>query len=266
MLKTSKYKVFIIGGILVLTLATALAFAINPRILGIFKPRETPQAKKAIPPAALVYDEASIRKLEDIAKNLDFGRPTYTITGNITVVNKEDSTQTMNAVAFILCKNKNEFYYKEGETETINQGGAYITINDRTKRVLVSPEKHVNTISIINIDQIKEALRSEKYQLHSTKKNNEETISMLNEYHISCKEYNLTYDTVSNKLTRVYTRLTNIHDPLNKAKDKIIDIRFTRSDNQADMNDYVTKNKVIYKSGKQWNLTAQYADYQLIQL
>lgn len=257
----NKRRYILIGSIVLLITVTALAFAVQPQLITFFKPKAV---RIATPPK--VFDNALLKRLDNVFKNLDFGRPAYTLSGTITVVNKEDSTENMKNVYFLISKKGGDFYYKEGETETINEEGVYIDINKQTNKVFISPQKQVNTVSIIDVDKLKNALQSEKYNLTSKVTDGMQTISMLNEYHISCKEYALTFDTLNNKINRIYTRLTDIKDPLNKSKDKIVDIKITRLDNEARLEDYNTKNKIVYKSGKNWTLTARYSGYKLIQL
>jgi len=266
MFRNSRYRILFVGTITLLIMVTVLAFAIQPKIFAFLKTQTGYKPPVNTPVKPKVYDEALLKKLDEVFRNLDFSKPAYTLSGSITVINKEDSTETMKNVFFLMCKNNNEFYYKQAGTETINQDGVYISINNQTKKIFISKQKEVNTASIIDVEKLRDALQSEKYELKSSIRNSQQTISMSNEYHISCKEYNLTFDTLTNKPTRIYMRLTNLRDPLNKSKDKIIDINIARLDNDGKLDEYVTKNKIVYKNGKNWKLTSKYDGYELIQL
>jgi hypothetical protein len=267
MLKNSRYHILIIGSIMFFIMIAVLALAIQPKAFNFSKSKsQAPATPVTVKTKVRVYDSVLLKKLDKVFKNLDFGKLSYTLSGNITVVNSVDSAETMKNVFFLISKSNKDFYYKEGETETINEDGAYICINSQTKKIFISKQKTINTASIIDVEKLKGALLSENYALLSNIKNGRQTISMVNEYHISCKEYNLTFDTLTNKPTRIYIRLTNINEPLNKSRDKVIDIKITQLDNEAMLDKYVTKNTVVYNNGKNWKLTKAYTGYDLIQL
>ena len=93
-----------------------------------------------------------------------------------------------------------------------------------------------------------------------------QTLCLLNEKHITCKEYDITYDTLTSKVSRIYTRLANFSDPMNVKKEKILDVYFNNWEETADINKYLAIDKVVTKVGSEIKLTDNYKKYELIRI
>jgi len=256
-----KNKWKIIGMLLVLFVIAGLASARS--ILAIFNKKE--EKKKVADIVQKVtprkYDEKLIVKL-DQALSL-FTRNQYTISGRIDMLNKADTSEHMHNVFFI-CRNGNNFYYKMGEIEQIVNSGICLDIDNNTKRVFAKSNKITDSFKIVDVAQLKQALLSEQYDLVSSEHDNLKTISLKNEHHITCKEYSVTFDTVSNKLAGIKYRLTYFKDPLNINKEKDVNITISQCDTIADAGHlYELQNKIIDPSGR---LTTKYSGYKLIRL
>lgn len=260
---STRRKITFIAVPALLAVAVA-ALATKHGIIPFFKSDGSVSVESMPVQSPKLYDKTLLAKLDTVMHSVDFSRNAYTISGSISVSNKADSSENMNNANFLICKKGGEFYYREGPVETINEGGFYICIDKDTRKVIVSEQKEINAMSIINKAAIRKAIESENYELRSIFHGPLQVISLVNEHHVSCKEYAMTFDTLTNKINRIYNRMTNLSDPLNKAKDKIIDIRINRCETDADLSLYPGKNKVLRKDGNKWILTSEYSKYKLL--
>ena len=127
----------------------------------------------------------------------------------------------------------------------------------------MSLKKANNSFSLFDASQLKQILQTEEYDLASVNNGDLQKISLRNDHHITCKEYTITVDTATKKLVKVYYRLTNIHEPANVNKEKVIEIKVSVCDDIATIALYNSVTKVIDTRGK---LRTRYQDYDLIHL
>jgi hypothetical protein len=229
---------------------------------GLFN-REVPPPVNTGAPLPKIYDPVLVKKLETVLDGFSGARPKYTYAGSISVSNPADTTEKMNHVPFLLCKDGKDLYYRMAGTEMINANDACLTVDSVHKRVFVSAQKQVNVLQMMNTDLLHRCLQEQDYSLTSKREGTRETITLLNEHNASCKQYSIAYDTLSKTVTRIFSRLGNFREPENSRKDKLIEIDLSRYEQDADLSRYTTKAQVIGAGGK---LRAKYADYQLIHL
>jgi len=153
-----------------------------------------------------------------------------------------------------------------GNTETLNNKGIYLMVDHAKKEIFLGPQKVVTTPQIVDADKLNEVLSGENYDLTLRTEGKYQTLTLLNERHITCKEYAITYDTVSLKVTHIYARMSEFSDPLNKNKEKLLDVSFAQWDNEADVDKHINIYKILVQDGKILQLTADYKNYQLIRL
>jgi len=253
----------IITGLLLLISLSAIAITVAHvrGLVFVSKPQalntEVPEQLK---PRIKKYDPALLARLDEALRT--FIKSQYTIAGNIDMINKADTTEKGNT-EFLLCKNGDNYFYKTNHNEALVLDSICININPETKKVFIKKGKAGGVLNIVDIDQLKRALQTEEYDLISKKNGSVETISLLNEQHVSCKEYAVAFDTISHQLTGIFYRLANAREPMNKDKEKVIDIRITRCDSLADMDIRAKKDGIIGASGR---LTSKYSEYELIHL
>jgi hypothetical protein len=193
----------------------------------------------------------------------------YSITGSVTAIDEADTAQVISNVPLIVFQGNNQMYYRMGDTETIVDNGLSLTIDHNIKKILLSANNNMQTPvtgSIMNIRAISEALRSEKYTLTSTAKGEKQTITLINEHHITCKEYSLTYDAGTLMPSRIYTRLTNFDDPLKTNNEKVIDIRVTNWNTKLHMSNYAQVKAIVSKVDGEWKATGKYEGYTIIEI
>jgi hypothetical protein len=257
------YKIKVVGIIAVLGASTMLALAVK-----FVKRNQQMAVKKTVHPLVklkqLVYDPALLRKFEKLAGEFDFNKTLCTYAGVINIEDGKDSTNSVRGLEFLFSKVNKDFYYRLGKTETIHQNGLNVFIQHEQDKVVLSNPNVVMKSPVNNVQLLQKNLRSEGYELHTSVSGNNRTLSLINDTHITCKEFSVSYDTVSDKLVRIYTRLSDFGDPLNKKKDRVIEINISTLQDKASLGRYPLLNDVLYKAGGKWKLTAKYAKNELI--
>lgn len=213
-----------------------------------------------------VYDPVLLNKFKMVSALLDIKNKACTYSGILNITNKADSTQNVSNLNFVCCINGTSCYYKMGNTETLNNKGIYLMVDHAEKKIFLGPQKAITTPEIVGGNKLNKALLGENYDLTLKTEGKYQTLTLLNERHITCKEYAVTYDTVSLKVTRIYARMSEFTDPLNKNKEKILDVLFNNWDNNADIDKHINVYKILAEEGKTLQATPEYKNYELIRL
>jgi len=221
---------------------------------------------KAAKPPDINYDHRLIEKMNDLTAQFDYNKPECTYAGMINMTDGRDSTHTVKGIRFLFCRKNKSFYYQVGNTETIHRDGLNIFIEHEQQKVVVSARNFDIKSPVHNTEGMEKMLRYENYALISRTDSATKTISVVNEHHISCKEISASYDTVSGNLKRIYTRLSDVTDPLNKKKERQVEVLFSRISGTGNLRLYPAVADVLEKEKGGWKLTTKYAKYELIRL
>ena len=212
-------------------------------------------------------DKTLLAKFELLCKKMNNVGDNYTLAGEININDKTDPAGKMNHVGFLFCKQGDEFYYRLGNTVTMNEGGVYLFIDNHTKRIMISGKKQVvYDGGLKQLANLGANIQSENYRMISKTTGDEQTISLINEHHISCKQYSLTFNKHSMQIKRLYMRLSNFNDPLRTDNEKIVDVAISRWDASADISKYPTKNSVIKNVNGDWKTAEGFKNYRLIKM
>jgi len=212
-------------------------------------------------------DKALLARFEAVCKEIGNIKGSYTLGGVMSVDDKANAGNKMQNVQFLFCKQGDDFYYQLGTTATLNGQGVYLYINHQTKRVIVSQQKQ--TIYDMGFKQFSDMaanIASEHYKLVSKITGDEQTISLINEQHISCKQYSVSFNRHNMKIRRLYMRLSNPVDPLRTDNEKIVDVSISKWDSTADLSKYLSKNRVIKNINGGWKTVNEFKNYQLIKM
>lgn len=221
-------------------------------------------SNKPLETGAVTYDVALLDTFSRIASSLDIRNQPCTYSGEVSITDKADTTLNMKKVSFLFSQNGQDCYYKYGNTELLNAGGIYLYIEHDQHKIMVSSQKTVTAAGVGTLSMFKKGMVSEHYALSSVKTDRIRTIRLLNEHHISCKEYALSYDTLSHKVTGIYARLSNPTNPGNPAMDKIIELHFRSWTNKSSITRYLKADQVVRTEGNELKLTDNYHNYELV--
>lgn len=211
------------------------------------------------------YDVAAMKRFAQLVQLFEKTKEEYSFSGTLKVIDIADTLASDKVTDFIVCKKGQQLYYKLENSEIINGGGLYISIDHESKKVLVSAQKIIQMAHVMDVQKMQEALRSENYEMRTKVEGNSETISLRNNEHPSCREYSISFDTLSLKVSRFYIRMADPAD-LRQENEKTIEIQVKEWAAKADLAKYLSSSDVLSKINNRWKLKGKYSDYNLIQL
>lgn len=258
-MNTNKRILAIGAMILISTGVIALSVTLKPK-----SPVKTPAASRVVKDA--VYDTVLLKKFSTLLKTLDFNNNRFSYTGRFNVSDGQDSSNNVHDLSFLFCRNGKTFYSKVGNNEVVNDNGANIYIENDRKKIVISNKAFQLKSAITNLGQLIKQVRGEDYQLNTTVAGNIRKISLLNEHHITCKELSVTYDTLTSKLTTVQFRFTDFSDPLNKKKERKVEIDVSKIDANGRPSEHPGIKDIVKEVNGKVVLRSKYATYELITL
>jgi hypothetical protein len=212
-------------------------------------------------------DKAILEKFDKVWKHMPDVKKNYTMAGTINVNDKAMPANDIKTISFLFCKQADDFYYKLGTTISINRDGAYLNIDNESKRIMVSEKKQViYDNGLKDLTEMSEKIKGEHYTLTDKTEGSQETIAFLNEKHATCKYYEITFDKKTFAIRRLFMRLTNAHDPLRTDNEKIMDVHISRWERAADISNYPGVSSFIRLVKGQWTPVNEYKNYQLVKM
>lgn len=205
-------------------------------------------------------DEVLVKRLAEVLRGFTPANQQFALSGTITITDHADSTQNMDRLPFVIGRDKEAFYVRQGNTETLGNAGVLIKIDRRNKKVFVSHPEYVNQPVLIDVAMIRQAVTTENYQLTSRQEGKYQTLNLINEKQFGCRQYTITYDTLHQKVVRIFTRLANPQDPTSRTGEKWVDIHFTQADSLSNLQRYPSAASVLAGN----RLSKDYQGYQLI--
>ena len=211
-----------------------------------------------------VYDTVLLNKFNSELRSINHEHGLSTYSGSITIKDGADSSGNIQNMPYIVSVNGQNVYSKIGAMEVIRENGVSIQIDNDQRRVLISKQTQEANNIMDGFAMLQALFKQEGYQLSIKPIGTEKEISMINEKKITCKELSVAYDTATNKLTRLYTRLTDFDAPLDDSKDRVMDVRIDRLENSSNLKEYPRLETIVDQSGGIAKLTGHYTGYKLI--
>lgn len=209
-------------------------------------------------------DPVLLSKMISMARSLDFNQPKCTYAGIVDMEDKNDTTNNSRNLGFLFCRSGDHYYYRLGSNEVIHQGSLNILIQNEQHKVVLSRQAISVSPPVVDLALMGKNLQSEGYTLTARFTGRHQTLSIINEEHLSIKEISVSLDTISKKLERIYIRQSDFGSPQDKHLDRITDVRITKMDSGAAIGLYPDAANVIQNKGGKQELTGKYKDYELI--
>jgi hypothetical protein len=255
---------FVVTGVLVLASVVVVTAAIDHyRAVRVKPGAKHPVALVNDKP--IVYDSILLKKFIRTIHSLDFNKPECTYRGIVNLTDRNDTTNNVNNLKFLFSRSGSNYYYRVGDIEILYRDGLNLYVQHDQRKIALSNQAIVVKPPISNISIIEKDLQWEHYALENSHNGRLQTLSLINEHHISCKEIAVTLDTISGKLTRIFTRMTDFGSPADKHKERIMDVRIEEIKDRVNMALYPSWQQFIKKSGGKWHVTDAYKNYELIQ-
>jgi len=210
------------------------------------------------------YDPKLLSRFQLVFNKMNAPQKKIFMTGSLTTIDYSDKPIKSSSLAFVFTKNGSRYYYKLGNTETFNEDSINVYVDHELKKIVLSPPTKDSTtlFSTITKNFVKN-LQDEQYDLETRMEGDRQTITMLNNHHISCKEYSVTFDTTSFDVNRIFIRLTNLTDPLKRDNEKHIDFRLNQFYLQERLESFSNRNPLSLQNG-QLKVAEKFNSYQLL--
>jgi len=213
-----------------------------------------------------VLDVALLERFKKVCEKLDVNRKEFLLTGVINATDGADTSEHLDKTTYIYSRKNQLMYTRMGEVEIFNTKEHCITVNHQQKKILLSSPKEVVSASLFpDIKKLGEFVLDEGYTIKSVSDSNNETISLVNPNHISCKAYRVTFDASSLKPKLLHFRMSSFYEAEDPKMDKIVDFYINQASSNSEIDHYLSK-KVVIKQDRQWRLTPQFDGYQLINI
>jgi hypothetical protein len=211
-------------------------------------------------------DQVLVAKFEQVCRQFSNFKGNYTLAG---IINISGVALPMKNIPFRFCKQGKEFYYLLGKTITLNESGCNLYIDRQSKSILVSRQKEIryqeNAMS--QFGKLAEKISSENYTISNRITGSQQTISLVNEHHVSCKEYTVTFNKATLKISRLYMRLSSLDAPGTTAgRDKIVDVAVTEWSHTANLRSYLSVAKVAVLQNGNWIARNEFKNYHVVQM
>lgn len=259
-----KKNILMLTGALLLGAAAMLAVANTSTIkewLGVQpeQPSETASGGKKDPVQIALLNEMST-----LLKQYDTTNTSYYLGGNLTATDRSDSANALKNITYKIGKWDQQLYSRIGETETINNKEVYLYIDHAAKKIMLSKHKTVVQQGGLSFDKLYEYVRGEGFLLNKKTEGNLLRIGILNPNHLSLKGISIAYDSVTRQVRNIKIRQADVTDHMNENKEKWISLDITEWNEDPDPVIYLNERKFIVKKNGQWQCTAAFQDYELI--
>ncbi len=228
------------------------------------KPKNT--VAKIVKRKEIAIDTVVLSRAKRALIALDLDRKECLVAGIINSVNRADKDDLIKDVPYLYSKNGDDFYYRLGETETVNANGLYIYIDHGGKKILVSDQRKISDgPQQSNLAGMLDELVVDEYKVNCRKQGSIQVLNLLNENDLNIKEYTLHFDTLSLKPQKVHIRIANPDDPTGTNNEQIMDVRFTELSNHSEIERYIGRH-IVRKEGTHFRPVGEFKAYELIEL
>ncbi|MDQ7949124.1 MAG: hypothetical protein REI78_00335 [Pedobacter sp.] len=225
--------------------------------------------KKAAPAHTRVFTNDELYdRLAKVSTKMSVKADELLLVGQIQLNNiVEGKEEKEDPVAYIFSKKDKEFFYQMGKVAYYNNKKIGVVVDDDQHRidVLKPVDANANMMPLANINNMPELVRSEGFVMTTTSEGNLQTIVLKNKNHFTCKEYALTFDTLSYLPKRIFARFTGDSNAETHNGERLLYVRFDKAEPQSNISDYLLNAPIQLEAG-QWKVQPKYKSYQVFGL
>lgn len=174
----------------------------------------------AAPDAYSAADLAVLGELGGLFHRLD-SITAFEVTGSVVMFDPADSVGRMKA-NYHYAKLDSLVYYRLGDQEILSTAALQLVVDHKAEKMFISPPQRFRPALFPAPAIIANFLTGEGYVISRKVKGGLNWITLERANHISCKEFRVGFDNAG-FIRQTYSRLTDQSDPLNEAKDKIME-------------------------------------------
>lgn len=207
-----------------------------------------------------VEEKAALSELAAVYSHSDSLKLLY-VSGDISVKDPSDTTNNIHA-GFLFARRFDSIYYALGDDQILSLPDIYLTVNKAVKKIFILPSKKLLAPFHLPVDTLLKMYAEEGYAVQVTRNPPFKTVRLFRSNHISCKEFTVTWQEEEQSLKEVSMRLTDLDDPLNIERDKIVTVKIADWSTLVPR-DLFDKNKYVQQGAGQWMPASRLTDYEL---
>jgi len=253
-----RYRILIIATLIFLAGGALLAAWANNRK---WFSRESVQPVNIEVREYTAEEKAALAELAAVYSHSDSLKLLY-VSGQIAVEDPADTTDNIQA-DFLFARRYDSIYYALGDDQILSLPDVYLTVNNAVKKIFILPSKKIQAPFHLPVDTLLKMYSEEGYAVQVSRNPPFKTVRLFRSNHISCKEFKVTWEEEQQVLKEVSLRLTDLDDPLNNNRDKLVTVKISdwRTLVPGDLFD---KNKYVQQGDGQWMPAARLSGYELL--
>ncbi|WP_316800440.1 hypothetical protein [Pedobacter frigidisoli] len=211
-------------------------------------------------------DAPTLSLLLELAEKINPSTVNYQLSGEVSYSEGKEGTAN-ESMPCISIRRGDDFYYRLGQTETIQQKGLNVCVDHNLKKIAIYKAIAPGFgVFPIKTDSLAQYLSTEGYRVKLEELSNTESrIVVSNPDHVRCKEFYIRFLNNKHLPLLFFSRLSNPADPDNMLLDKRISFRMDYSGKLPDS--LLMVSKIIRKEGKEtFSLMPAYTGYELMDL
>ncbi|WPV68114.1 hypothetical protein [Chitinophaga sp. LS1] len=215
------HKKIVIVGLVTVVAAGAIA-GVRKWVSTPAKEEDMSMEELFAPPKGIKLSKEEIATLADMSKvlhQLDTLK-VYTLSGSYAVQDLADSSNNMQA-DFFYTRQDSTAYYRIGQQEMIALSECFITVDHATRKIFLAPHKTVNSPFNSPLDEENKYIARESYHVSRSDKGGLSKVTLFNDTHVSCREYNLLFDSTGT-IRQTDMRMTDPLRATDHTKDKLV--------------------------------------------
>ncbi|WP_276480270.1 hypothetical protein [Paraflavitalea pollutisoli] len=223
------------------------------------KPKQAERTETPDPAQLAMLDEMTqwLRPFDSLNVNCYYD-------ARLTAIDKMDSAHAMINVPFRYARKGANCYFRIDQTENLFSKDGYMLVDHNARKILVTPPRSVMRGGMPDLRQLFKTITAEGYTMKKDRQGAAMTISMLSPNNINFKEFSVTYDSVVNRITKIFLRQSELSDPLNTEADKLMTIEFAQLSNVSIPDSCFRQQKFVVKNKDQWQCSTAYSEYELV--
>lgn len=213
----NKRSLLLLAVVIVLSAGVLMAMPVIRKL--VVSPEDVP-VMPAGPETFPAADLAVLEELGGLFHRLD-SITAFEVTGTVVMFDPADSAGRIQA-NYHYARLDSLVYYRMGDQETLSTRELQLVVDHKSEKMFLSGPQRFTPALFPSSAIVANFLTGEGYDISRKVKSGLTWVSLKRANHISCKEFTVGFDQAG-FIRQTYSRLTDQTDPLNDAKDKIME-------------------------------------------
>jgi len=215
----------------------------------------------------IIEDPAQRSLLQELSgwmQPFEASNATYYFEASLTAIDLTDTAHALINIPYTYLKQGDQFYLRNGKTETINTKEHCLQIDHEAQRMVLTGNKLSGQSSVSPISDGYKRLKEDGYAISKKVAGRMVSISLVSPRHIACREFIAQYDSASKSLKKVYFRQPDLSAPLDTTLDKTVSMTIHKWNDKPEPDRLLQVKKYINRTQQGWEPVKAFRQYALI--